>query len=139
MTPGRWQIVSCYDVISHAQMMHAVCRAVPGVVLTMKRYKFQALITLDPPPDGGPATMPPGQMRRLVVRGQRHQAHGRMFSALVTNNGEDAQWLGDGHVIVTIVLVGDDDPGECLGIGDHVSLWLRGDVGHGVITRRLFV
>jgi hypothetical protein len=31
------------------------------------------------------------------------------------------------------------DPSECFGIGDHFALWLGGDIGHGVVTRRLFV
>jgi hypothetical protein len=40
------------------------------VVLTMKRYKFQALLTLDRAGDSEPAVVPPGQIRRMVVRGQ---------------------------------------------------------------------
>ena len=47
-----------------------VSPAGPGVVLKVKRYKFQALFTLDPPGNGGPAVMLPGQMRRIVVRGR---------------------------------------------------------------------
>ena len=31
------------------------------------------------------------------------------------------------------------DPREYFEIGDHFALWLGGDVGHGVVTRRLFV
>ena len=68
-----------------------VSPAGPGVVLKVKRYKFQALFTLDPPGNGGPAAMLPGQMRRMVVRGrgQHHETHGsKIFSALVTSNGE---------------------------------------------------
>jgi len=47
-----------------------VSPAGPGVVLKVKRYKFQALVTLDPPGNGGSAAMLPGQMRRMVVRGR---------------------------------------------------------------------
>jgi hypothetical protein len=38
----------------------------------MKRYKFQALVTLGSPRDGHPAAMRDGLPQRLVLRGQRH-------------------------------------------------------------------
>jgi hypothetical protein len=104
----------------------------------VKRYKFQALVTLDPLEDGAPATMPPGQMRRMVVQGQHHATGGsRFFSALVTKNSTDPAW-SDGHMVVTIVLVG-DEPREYFEAGDGFGLWLGSDLGHGVVTRRLFV
>jgi hypothetical protein len=39
----------------------------------MKRYKFQALVTLGSPRDGHPAAMRDGLPQRLVLRGQRHE------------------------------------------------------------------
>ena len=105
----------------------------------MKRYKFQALVTFGQPANDGPAAVPPGQMRRMVVRGQHHQTHAsQFFAALVTDNGEDPPWLGDDYVIMTIALVG-DDPREYFDIGDHFALWLGSDIGRGVVTRRLFI
>jgi hypothetical protein len=104
----------------------------------VKRYKFQALVTLDPPEDGAPAMMPAGQARRMVVQGQRHGTGGsRFFSALVTKNGGDPAWP-DGHMVVTIALVG-DEPREYFEAGDSFGLWLGNDLGRGVVTRRLFV
>jgi hypothetical protein len=102
----------------------------------MKRYKFQALVTLDPPAAG--AAVHPGQTRRMVVRGEHHDTHdSQVFSALVTP-GEDSPGLDDHHVIMTVSLAA-PDPSEYFEIGDHFALWLGGDIGHGVVTRRLFV
>lgn len=104
----------------------------------MKRYKFQALVTLDPSENGATATVPAGQMRRMVVQGLHHDTGGsRFFSALMTKNGGDPAWP-DGHMVVTIVLVG-DEPREYFEAGDSFGLWLGSDLGHGVVTRRLFV
>ncbi len=75
----------------------------------------------------------------MVVRGQHRQTHGsQFFSALVTNNGDGSEWLGDDHVIVTVVLTG-DDPREYFGGGDEFALWLGKDIAAGVVIRRLFV
>lgn len=108
-------------------------------MVRMKSYKFQALVTLDPPSKCGSVSLPEGETRRVVVLGQDHQTHSsQVFSALVTNKGEGSPWIADDHVIVTIVLVG-DDARECLDIGDNFTLWLGDDTGHGVVTRRLFI
>lgn len=105
----------------------------------MKSYKFLALVTLDPPGKCGSVSLPEDETRRMAVLGQNHQTHGsQVFSALVTNKGEGSPWIADDHVIVTIVLVG-DDARECLDIGDNFTLWLGDGTGHGVVTRRLFI
>ncbi len=101
-----------------------------------RRYKFQAWMTL---PGPGEVILPPGKIRRIAVRGERHGTHcTNFFSALVTNQGDGAEWAGDNHAIVTITLVG-DDPGEYFSAGDRFALWLGHDVAEGVVTRRLFV
>ena len=103
----------------------------------MKRYKFQALVTLDPSATG--AAIRADQPRRMVVRGENHETHGRqLFSALVAPASEHSPRAGDDHVIMTVTLAR-ADPSECFGIGDHFALWLGGDIGRGVVTRRLFV
>lgn len=102
----------------------------------MKRYKFQALVTPGPPATA--VAVRPGQTRRMVVRGEHHDTHdSQVFSALVTP-GEDLLRPDDDHVIMTVSLAA-PEPGEYFEIGDHFSLWLGGDIGHGVVTRRLFV
>jgi hypothetical protein len=105
----------------------------------MKRYKFQALVTPGPAAGGGLAALPPGQIRRMVVRGQHHETQGsQFFSALVADNGDGSGWLADDHVIVTIAVTA-DDPRAYFGIGDHFALWLGSDIADGVVTRRLYI
>ena len=56
-----------------------------------KPYKFQAFVTMSPPEEDGraglravaSATLPPGQIRRMAVRGEHHGTHSsHFFSAL---------------------------------------------------------
>ena len=118
--------------------MHVATENTPGV-LTMKRFKFQALITLDPPANVEAAGIPAGQTRRMVVRGEHHQTHrSKIFSTLVTSTGDRLPTLADDHLIVTIALTGDDAL-DYFGIGDRLALWRGGDIAHGIITRRLFI
>jgi hypothetical protein len=105
----------------------------------MKRYKFQALVTLGGPRDGRPAAMQDGLTQRLVLRGQRHETGTRkFFAALATSNGEASRWSDDDHLIMTIVLVG-DEPREYFEVGDSFTVWLGRDLGRGIVTRRLFI
>jgi hypothetical protein len=108
-------------------------------VITVKRYKFQALVTLGPPQDRGPAGLSRGQMRRVVVRGRDHTTGcSRFFDALATRNCEDPPWPEENPVIMTIVLMC-NQPNEYFGIGDRFAFWLGHDVGRGIVTRHLFV
>jgi hypothetical protein len=114
----------------------------------MKSYKFQALVTLGPPPGGGPPAVPgDGLPHRLVVRGQRHDmvegqrydsGISKFFSALATTTGDASRWSDDDHLIMTIVLT-DDEPREYFEVGDSFTVWLGQDLGRGVVTRRLFI
>jgi hypothetical protein len=121
--------------------------------MTLKRCKFQAYLTFSPPlPRESPewnaaadsaaalsSALPSGEPRRMAVRGEHHDTHGRhFFSALVTNSGETGDWIGKNHAIVTVTLTG-DNPLEYFSAGDHFALWLGHDIADGVVTRRLFV
>jgi hypothetical protein len=101
------------------------------VVVTIKRYKFQAMVK---PLAGGTPVESDTVLRRMVLRAGTSPDHGtQLFSALV--RGEDN--LGP-YTIVTLWLTG-DDVCNYLGVGEHFRLWLGGDVAEGVVTRRLFV
>jgi hypothetical protein len=113
----------------------------------MKPYKFQALVTLGSARDASPEAMRGGQPQRLVLRGQHHdmlrgERHetgaSKFFSALATRNGEDYRSSDDDHLIMTIVLVG-NEPREYFEVGDSFTVWLGRDLGRGVVTRRLFI
>ncbi len=103
----------------------------------MKLYKFQALVTLWPASNGGPGTELDANPRRMVVRARHRETHhSKIFSALVTSDG-DAPVPGSPSVVVTLRLTGDDVP-DYLDIGEHFDLWRGGDIGQGIISRRLF-
>ena len=105
----------------------------------MKRYRFQALVTLGGSPEGSPAVTSGGQPRRVVLHGHSHETgEGRFFSALATRSGEVPPWPEQDPVIMTVVLVC-DDPREYFDIGDSFAFWLGSDRARGVVTRRLFV
>ncbi len=104
----------------------------------MKRYKFQALLTLLPQRGGEPQAALAGPACRMVVRAQHHESRaGKFFSALVSPSAE-RPLPGDSHMIVTVVLVG-DDAADYLAPGERFALWRGHDVGRGVVTRRIFV
>jgi hypothetical protein len=105
----------------------------------VKRYKCQALVTLYPPEDGGLEAAPSRQMLRLLVRAShRDTQRSKFFSTMVTGSDGSALRPGAGHVLVSMLLVG-DDAGDYLGPGDRFVLWRGTDVGHGVVSRRLFI
>lgn len=114
--------------------------------MTAKPYKFQAFVTVSPPegtdPAGPPiaasAALPPGQIKRMAIRGEHHLTHStHFFNALVSNNGDSSDWIGDNHAIVTVMLTA-DDAADYLSAGDHFALWLGHDIADGIVTRRLF-
>lgn len=103
----------------------------------MKRFKYQALITLGSPEGSDDAVVMPGPTCRMIVRAHdRKTGRGKMFSALVTSDQDPA--LGESQILVTLRVAG-DEVGDCLAPGESFSLWREGPVGNGVVTRRLFV
>jgi hypothetical protein len=111
---------------------------VPEAVLTVNRYTFQALVTLDRPAATGRDVLPPDQTRRMAVKCRHHQT-GRItfFNALVTSSGPAAAEWEDDNLVVTIKITGDDAL-DYLSPGSSLALWLDGTIGHGIVTRRLF-
>jgi hypothetical protein len=105
----------------------------------MKRYKYQGTITLTPAPGKEPELA-----GRVVVRAQHRETHAsRLFSALISQGGESLSQggespSGDSKRVVTITVLG-DDTGDYLAPGEDFVLWRGGEIGHGVITRRIFV
>lgn len=104
----------------------------------MKRYKFQALVTMGEDGDGGSGTVLGSASRRMVLRSRNSETgHNQIFTALVSCEDE-APFRPHGHqMLVTLRLAGDDVT-DYLASGKHFDLWLGSDVGHGIVTRRLF-
>jgi len=117
--------------------------------MTAKPYKFQAYVTVSSPegadaagpPPPAAAALPPGKIRRMAVRGEHHDTHStHFFSALVANGGDNAEWIGDNHAVVSVTLCADEAEcaGEYFGAGDHFALWIGHDIADGIVTRRVY-
>lgn len=104
----------------------------------MKPHKYQAVVTLYPPGDGGLNTEPPRHVRRLAVRPDHPGTHhSGLFSALVSAADGSLLRPGTADIIATMVVV-DDDAGDGLAPGEQFALLSGSEVGHGVVSRRLF-
>jgi hypothetical protein len=103
----------------------------------MKRYRFQALVTPAPTPGApGPAPLD-SAAHRMVLRCVNHETHrGEVFRVLVAAEGDMPVRRGSPQIMVTLNVIG-DDVCDCLEIGSRFSLWNGGDVGQGIVTRRL--
>ena len=104
----------------------------------MKRYTFQAKVTPAPPPaPGRRALPPPGQARRMTVRGRHHQTgRSQFFSATVASNDQATPARKDAAILVTITITADHAT-EYFAPGSTFALWRDGDIGHGTVTHRL--
>jgi hypothetical protein len=103
----------------------------------VKRFKYRALVRIDPPGGGHREEPLPGSGCRLTVRARHHETHrSKFFSALVnTADGEPLQAAG--HSIQLTMSVLGDDACDYLDAGDDFFLWRGHDIGHGVISRSL--
>jgi hypothetical protein len=103
----------------------------------VKRYRYQAVITLYPPQRGGLRDSLPPQARCLVVRAHDPGTHrSKLFSSVVT--ADDGRPLRPGdHGRVVIMQVNGDDAHQYVHTGDHFDLWFGSEVGHGVVSRRM--
>ena len=105
----------------------------------MKRYKFQALVTMGEDGGGTPRVMLGSAPRRLVLRGRNDETgRSQIFSVLVSCEDEAPFRPHGRQMLVTLRLAG-DDVADYLRSGGRFDLWLGGEVGHGVVTRRLFI
>lgn len=103
----------------------------------MKRYKYQALVTLYPESDV-PDRHLGASPRRMVLRCRNSESgDSQMFTTLVSCDDNEPVAPGSPHTLATLRLSGDDVT-DCLGTGSHFSLWLGHNIGEGIITRRLF-
>ena len=103
----------------------------------MKRYKYQALITLYAAQQGGLQNSLPAPARCLVVRAHDQSSHrSKLFSSVLT--AEDGRPLQPGDCgRIVIMQVNGDDATQYVHAGDRFELWLGHDVGHGIVSRRM--
>lgn len=101
--------------------------------------KYKALITLHPRHAG---TAPPrlAVTNRAIVRAEDYQTHqSHFFSALLSTEDGSPPRPGDHDLSMTMVVVSEEDAPRYLEPGEHFSLWLGQDNGHGVVCRRVFI
>jgi hypothetical protein len=105
----------------------------------VRLYKFRALITLDGAgTDRGARRYPSGTHSVMVRCGRRDEpASRKIFPAAIYRADGEALAPGDSGVVVTIEIA-DDQACALLGPGQQVTLWNGSDIGHGVISRRVF-
>ena len=105
----------------------------------MKRYKYQALVTLYPDSDAAQHGTLDSAPHRMVLRGRNTESgRSQVFSALISCDDPKPFRPGSPRVLATVWLSG-DDVADYLAVGEHFDLWLGNTIGDGVITRRLFV
>jgi hypothetical protein len=107
-------------------------------VCGLRSYRFRALVTLAAPAPEVPASHYAGGPHGVMVHACPPGKPGcdRYFPAAVCRDDETPLRPGE-HAVVTITLA-DDQAGGFFGPGQHFTVWAGGDVGHGVITRRVF-
>ena len=105
----------------------------------MKRFKYQAIVSLYPPqPDGLQASLP-AQTRCLVVRAHNPDTHRtKLFRCVVTAADERPLAPGDARRVVTVQVNG-DDARDYVHPGDHFELWFGTDIGQGIVSRQMFI
>jgi hypothetical protein len=104
----------------------------------LSQFRFRALVTLDAPRDDTAARQYPSGTHALLVQA-RHlskPAYRRFFPAEISRDEQQPLKPGD-HAVVTITL-SDDAAGAYFAPGQHFTVWNGSDVGHGVISRRVF-
>lgn len=112
--------------------------------VTMRRVRFRAIITLDHTharlgtPLHPAAKEYPNHTHALVVRARRPRPPGysRSFPAEIC--WDDEQPLHPGDRAVVTITVTDDEADAFFAAGQRFTLWSGGDVGRGVVSRRVF-
>jgi tellurite resistance protein TehA-like permease len=106
-----------------------------------RRYTFKAVVTIPVAADGAAVSRPGPDWHGVIRAGTGAGRSGGLFSALVSGweccDGDPAR-TGNARAIATIVAFG-PEPADCLAAGESFILWRGREVGHGVVTRRIFV
>jgi tellurite resistance protein TehA-like permease len=104
-----------------------------------RRYAFEALVTTSP--TGSLSAPVPGPDWRGVIRAGTggDGTPPALFTALIAGwDPRSPDRAGAVRVLATIVAFG-PEPAEYLPVGGSFALWRGHDVGHGIVTRRIFV
>ncbi|HUA27908.1 MAG TPA: hypothetical protein VMC03_03410 [Streptosporangiaceae bacterium] len=103
----------------------------------MKRFRYRALVTLDPPGPCGLGWQYPSGTRALMVRARRIGEPPVHRYMPATISPDDQLPLRPGDQVVATITVIDDEAPAFLGPGQPFTLW-GGSTGHGIISREVF-
>ena len=129
-----------------------LCRVTPGRVCQHRRaggtgkagccglqtLRFRAVVTLDASAAEVPAGHYPSGAHLVIVHAHQPGRPGsyRDFPAVLCRDDEVPLRPGE-RAVVTLTLAG-DEAGRFLSAGCHFTLWAGGEVGHGVVSRRVY-
>jgi hypothetical protein len=106
----------------------------------LKQFRFKAVVSLDRSGQQPPGGQYPSGTHSLMVRAPCRDQPGlrKYFPAVIFRDDEQPLSPGDTGVIVTIRIADDDAP-NFFCPGQPIALWNGGDVGHGTVSRRVFL
>lgn len=105
----------------------------------VKPFKFRALLTLEDASHGGIEADLPINAGRLIIRGHsRNTVLSKAFTAVLRSDDYEPLHAGDRFRVVTLT-VDDALAADFLMPGGRFELWQGHDLGHGTITRRVFI
>jgi len=110
----------------------------------MRQFRFRALVTLDEVRPRAGALHPaareyPGHTRALMIRAEPLRAGVGPARCLATELWrDDDEPLRAGDRAVVTIRVSDDQADAFLDGGQQFTLWSGGEVGHGIVYRRVF-
>lgn len=104
----------------------------------MRTFRFRALVALGESVPDVPASHYPAGGHMVMAHASRPGQPGssRDFPAALCRDDEAPLRPGD-RAVVTITVAG-DQAGSYFGPGRRFTLWAGADIGHGVISRRVF-
>ena len=105
----------------------------------MRTFRFRALVSLNAREPAIPARHYPNGPHMVLVQASPPGQPGcyRDFRAALCRDDELPLQPG-APAVVTLTIAG-DEAGSYLRPGQHFTLWSGTDIGHGVISRRVFV
>jgi hypothetical protein len=102
----------------------------------MRRFRYRALVKLDPPALRGLGRPYPSETRAVIhARSIGEPCVHRYMPATISS--DDQLPLRPGDRVVATITVTDDDAPSFLGPGQPFTLW-GGSTGHGIISRQVF-
>ncbi|HEY3953908.1 MAG TPA: hypothetical protein VGM53_11060 [Streptosporangiaceae bacterium] len=108
--------------------------------MPMSHWMFKALVSLDQARAGHQDHAYPSEAHGLMVCAGRcnHPSELQYFRAVIVTDDDQPLVPGDRHSHTVTVTVNGDEPGQFFRPGQHFAVWNGSEIGHGVVSRRVF-